>query len=588
MSEQTNGVAPETTERCAIGISFGNSNSSIARTSNEGKPEVIANEEGDRHIPSVLSYVDGEEYHGTQAKSQLIRNPQNTVAYFRDILGKDFKSIDPTPCHASAHPQVHDSSIAFSICDSASEEPSTVTISEITTRHLRRLRQSASDFLGKNVNAAVIAVPTNFTDAQREALKIAAEAAGIDVLQFIHEPVAAVLAYDARPNSAMKDKLVVVADFGGTRSDVAVVASRGGMYTVLATVHDYELGGAQLDQVLIDYFAKEFIKKHKEDPRENTRALAKLKLESEATKKALSLGTNATFSIESLTNGIDFSSTINRTRYELLAGKVFRNFTGLIEQAVQKAELDVLDIDEVILCGGTSHTPKIAQLVRSIFPESTAILAPATSPTAINPSDLVVRGAAIQASLVEEFEKDDIEQSTHPMVTVTPHLRNAIGIQLVSAGADGNTIPIFKPLLHAETALPTRRFAQYTAPKEGGDVLIRVCEGTREIKVTKPEPKPKPKPAEGEEGGEGDGEDEDSDFDLEEEEDEEEIREIVWNSGKTIAEFAVKDVKPEGKIEVMISVNENLAIQITAREIGGKSAVRGLVDGPQSMENGTA
>lgn len=145
----------------------------------------------------------------------------------------------------------------------------------------------------------------------------------------------------------MKDKLVVVADFGGTRSDVAVIASRGGMYTFLSTVHEYELGGAQLDQVLIDHFAKEFIKKHKEDPRTNARSLAKLKMESEATKKALSLGTNATISIESLANGIDFGSTVNRTRYELLAGKVFRSFTALIEQAIQKAELDVLDIDEV-------------------------------------------------------------------------------------------------------------------------------------------------------------------------------------------------------------------------------------------------
>jgi molecular chaperone DnaK (HSP70) len=316
-----------------------------------------------------LSYVDGEEYHGTQAKSQLIRNPKNTVAYFRDYLGKEyspsvfalcscvvrfsltldcsFKSIDPTACHPSAHPQAHDSSVAFSICDTTSEEQNTVTVSEITSRHLRRLRRSASEFLGKDVNAAVITVPTNFTDAQRSALIAAANAAGIDVLQLIHEPVAALLAYDARPESVTKDKIVVVADFGGTRSDVAVIASRGGMYSILATAHDYETGGAQLDQVLIDHFAKEFIKKHKDDPRENTRGLAKLKLESEATKKALSLGTNATISIESLLNGIDFNSTVNRTRYELLSSKVFRSFTELIQQAIKKAELDVLDVDEV-------------------------------------------------------------------------------------------------------------------------------------------------------------------------------------------------------------------------------------------------
>lgn len=278
-----------------------------------------------------------------------------------------FKSIDPTACHQSAHPQESGSTVAFSIRDTTSEEPNTVTVSEITTRHLRRLKQSASDFLGKPVNAAVITVPTSFTDAQREALIASAKEAGIEVLQLIHEPVAAVLAYDARPEAVITDKLVVVADLGGTRSDVAVVASRGGMYTILATAHDYELGGANLDHIVIDHFAKEFIKKHKTDPRENPRGLAKLKLEGEATKKALSLSTNASISIESLADGIDFGSTINRTRYELLANKVFAQFTGLIEQVVKKAELDVLDIDEVcaniIYCNcldeGIAHTKPI-------------------------------------------------------------------------------------------------------------------------------------------------------------------------------------------------------------------------------------
>jgi molecular chaperone DnaK (HSP70) len=263
------------------------------------------------------------------------------------LIWHSFKSIDPTPSHQSAHPQQSDSTVAFSIHDTSNETPSTVSISEITTRHLVRLKQSASDFLGKTVNAAVITVPTNFADSQREALVAAAKDADIEVLQLIHEPAAALVAYDARPEADVKDKLVVVADLGGIRSDVAVVASRGGIYTILATVHDYELGGANLDQVVMDYFAKEFIKKHKVDPREDARGLAKLKAECEATKKALSIGTNATLSIESLINGIDYGSNINRTRYELLAAKVFAQFTSLIESAVKKAELDTLDIDEV-------------------------------------------------------------------------------------------------------------------------------------------------------------------------------------------------------------------------------------------------
>ncbi|KAL4980427.1 heat shock protein 70 family [Aspergillus desertorum] len=563
MNDETKGAS----ERFAIGISFGNSSSSIARINPEGKAEVIANEEGDRQIPSILSYIGGEQYHGTQAKAQLIRNPSNTVAYFRDYLGKDFKSIDPTPCHNSAHPIQSDSTVAFSIRDTESETPNTVTVSEITTRHLLCLKRSASDFLGKDVNAAVITVPTDFNDAQREALIAAAKAAGLDILQLIHEPVAAALAYDARPEAVVTDKLIVVADLGGTRSDAAVIACRGGMYTILATAHDYELGGSTLDQIVIDHFAKEFSKKHKTDPRENARGLAKLKLEGEATRKALSLGTNATLSIESLADGIDYGSTINRTRYELLSSKVFAQFTGLVEQVIKKAELDVLDIDEVIFSGGVSHTPKIAQLARGIFPEKTRILAPSTLATAINPSELSARGAAIQASLIQEFETEDIEQSIHPMVTATPHLNKAIGVEFTS----GDVVD-FLPLLNTETALPARRVAQYNVPAEGGDVLIRVCEGSREIKVTKPESKPK------EEKPKAEDDEDESDFDSDDEE--EDIREIVWKTEQPIAELAVKGVKAKGKVELMIHINADLGLQITAREVGGQSAVRGAVESP--------
>ena len=266
-----------------------------------------------------------------------------------------FESIDPTSCHASAHPQKHDSTIAFSIKDTEEDTKNTLTVSEVTTRHIRRLAKSASDYMGKKINAAVITIPTDFSDAQQAALHEAAKNAGIEVLQFIREPVAAVMAYDARPESKVSDKTVVVADLGGTRSDVAVIASRGGMYSILATAHDYELGGSKLDSVLMDHFAKEFMKKHKTDPRTNDRSLAKLKFETEATRKALSLGATAALNAESLADGIDFSSTVNRTRYELLSGKVFGEFTRLIEGAVKKADLDILDIDEVCI-----HDPVIA------------------------------------------------------------------------------------------------------------------------------------------------------------------------------------------------------------------------------------
>lgn len=562
-------------QRVAIGISFGNSYSSIAYTSTEGKAEVIANEDGDRQIPSILSYVEGEELHGGQAKSQLVRNPKNTVAYFRDFLGQSFQSIDPTPAHQSAHPVESESTVAFKIRDSEKEEENTVTVSEITTRHLRRLRTSASDYLGKDVNAAVVTVPTNFSDAQKDALKAAAKEAGIEVLQFISEPTAAVLAYDARPDAKVSDKIIVVADLGGTRSDVTVIASHGGIYTILAAVHDFDVSGAKLDQVLIDYFAKEFVKKHKSagDPRENERSMAKLKLECEAVKKALSIGQAAQFAVESLAGGVDFNATINRTRYDLLGNKLFGAFTRLVQHAVEKAELDPLDITEIVLAGGNSHTPKVASAVGAAFPESTTVLAPSTSSTAINPSELAVRGAAIQASLIQEFEAEDIEQSLHPMVTVTPHLSTAIGVLCIS-GDESNGV--FHAIVDAETPLPVRRTATITTPREGGDVLIKLVEGARHIKVTKPEPKPK-----------AEKDDEDSDSDDDSEDEDEELREKTWKIGSALAEAALRGVKKGAKVEVQINIATDLSVTALFREVGGQGGVRGQLQG-KAAQNGSA
>lgn len=202
-------------------------------------------------------------------------------------------------------------------------------------------------------------------------------------------------------------------------------------------------------------------------------------------------------------------------------------------------------------------------------------MAPSTAPSAINPSELSARGAAYQASLIQEFDTEDIEQSIHPMVTVTPHLSKTIGVQLVSADESGE----FVPLVYTETVLPLRRVAEYAVPKQGGDVLIRISEGEREIKVTKPEPKPKAEKTEEDE--------EDSDFDSDEEE-EEEIREIIWKSTKPIAEAAVKGVKAGGKVEVTIHINSDLGLQITAREVGAKGGVRLAVEAPAATANGSA
>ncbi|KAJ9607485.1 Hsp70 protein that interacts with Zuo1p [Cladophialophora chaetospira] len=576
MSDETNGVAAEgSPEQYAIGISFGNSYSSIAHISGEGKVEVIANEEGDRQIPSILSYIEGEEFHGTQAKAQLVRNSKNTIAFFRDYIGRDYKSIDPTPCHGSAHPIEDEGEIRFPVRDTESDTPTKVPVLEVATRHLKRLKNSASDFTGKTITAAVVAVPTDTNDEQKATLSKAAANVDVEILQFMPEPIAALLAYDSRSSDAGADRLVLVADFGGNRSDVAIVASRGGMYSILATAHDYELGGSQLDLVLVDHFAKEFEKKNKTDPRKHERSLAKLKLESEAVKKTLSQSNSATFSVESLADGVDFRSTINRLRYETVAFKVFGRFTRLVEEVIKKAGLDVLDIDEVILSGGTSNTPKIAKNIEQLFPESTQILAPATTSTALNPSELSARGAALQASLIQEFEKDDIDQSTHEMVTVTPHLTTAIGYLVTGQPEDS-----FAAIIPPDTAVPARR----TKTIDGleGDILVRIVEGERAIKVTKPEPKAKPETN----GATDDDDDEDDDS---EDDEPEEIREKIWKPTNKLAEFVFRGLKKNSKVEVTVNVDAELSLSITARQVGGKGGIRGEIKSAETAhQNGSA
>jgi len=159
------------------------------------------------------------------------------------------------------------------------------------------------------------------------------------------------------------------------------------------------------------------------------------------------------------------------------------------------------------------------------------------------------------------------------MVTVTPHIRNAIGVVLISSSNDHG---VFRPLIEAETAAPARRAAQFLVPKASGDILVRVCEGLRDIKISKPEAKPKT-------NGNADDDDED---DIDSDEEDEETREKVWKIGKALAELALKGIKPGGKVEVMINVGNDLGIQVTAREVGGKGGVRGAIDPPMATENG--
>ncbi|GMM37630.1 Ssz1 protein [Saccharomycopsis crataegensis] len=528
-----------------IGINFGNSASSIAVATADGKADIIANQDGERSIPTALAYAGEDEYYGGQALAQLLRNPTNTIIGFRDYLGVPFEKIDPTSAGNGAKPFNLDGKVGYKIKRSEDKEE-ILTIDEVVSRHLTQLKLSAEDFIGSSIDGVVIGIPTNFNEEQQKALVAASEKAGMKVLQLIKEPSAALLAYTTNVNELAKDKLYVVADFGGLRSDAAVIAVRSGIMTILETAHDYELGGAKIDSALAEYFAKEFEKKFKSNPRNNHKSITKLQAATITTKKTLSNVTTATISIDSLNDGYDFHSTINRMRFDLAARSVASQMTTFVENIVKKAGYDTLDIDEILLVGGTSFVPKIAANLEAVFPESVKIISPAT-PKAIDPVDLIARGAALQASMIESFDEAEVKEALQPVIVNTPHLTKALGI----LDAEGK----FVQILRSEAATPVRRSIKVAAPK--GDALISIYEAERDIKETTVEQAPKEEKEE---------DDEESDWSDDEDDEPEIIREKIFVPKAKIADLVVKDVSEGATIEITIDINKNNELQVFARE----------------------
>lgn len=329
---------------------------------------------------------------------------------------------------------------------------SVFTAQEVTAKFLRHIRESAEGFLGTAINGAVMAVPSYFTEKQREELVAAAEAAGIKVVQLVHESAAAALAYGVGQDASNKDpqdKTVVVCDLGGHSFDVTVLAVRSGMYTVLATAHDTKIGGASFDDNLIKHFVAEFQKKSKVDISSNKKALAKLRNAVEVTKKMLSSGNSAPCFVESLAEGVDFHSNVNRMRFEMLSKNVFSQLQSVIAEVLEKTNLDASEIDEVLLAGGSARIPKFALKIREVFgSEHTKVL------TELEADEVVARGCAIQGSLVSGFEKEDIDAAIHPVVTLAPNTTKAVGV----INAKGE----FVTVIPRGTALPTRRVFEFS------------------------------------------------------------------------------------------------------------------------------
>ncbi|KAF8196714.1 Hsp70 protein-domain-containing protein [Mycena galopus ATCC 62051] len=526
-----------------VGINFGNAYASIAVYTKEGLAECIANENGERQIACAIAFHGEEIYVGNQAMPQLVKNAHNTITGFRNILGKKFSEIDQSTAASSApiiqHPAEADTPAykveilqpapkplptsatntpAASHAPTPRSEPvpSTriLTAQEATTMFLKSLLQSASDFLGKPILGAVITSPPSFTQTQKEALKKAAEDAGVRVLQLIDE-ASAVLTTTTSPQwpHAGEDRTQLVVDVGASSLSLSVIALRSGLGYVLGSRTSTgvaNIGGDALSSLLVKYFAKEFTKKTKTDlpqppsSKEDIRATTKLLLALEYTKRTLSASpAPASLSVESLHSGLDFTATIARMRFDLLAAPVYTAISSEIKSLLESIALDPHDIDEIAYVGGTACLPGLdSHLLTSVgFTEEvqTAFSNSTIGSGAIgDPTGVLSIGCALQAALLLRIreESPDLLQAFEQSEEVKTTART-IGMLFPTGGDNSDGLGgTYIAAIPKHTPLPARRIHEVEVTLSGGEgdratkFGFEVWEVEEGIKVTKSVPLP--------------------------------------------------------------------------------------------------